>query len=517
MTSPESATTGSDVVTSDTQGSLAEESSRQRTWWMWVGLLVLLAVAAIVAFSTLGQSQQEEAVDAELNTAEVTIRDLADETIYDATLGRPVARQLTAGISGTVTWVPEPGTVVSSGETLFAIDDRPVLLVNGDVPAYRDFQLGEDTFTFPAGVNGVLTWLPPVGTILGSGDSIARVSDSPVVLFEGGLPMYRTLREGVEGQDVLQLEQALVSLGYDPDGTVTIDEAFTSSTEDMVERWQEAVGLDETGRVSVGDIVFAPVPVQVVSHQAVVGTTVNSSTAVIKATGGTLLSGSDVQQLEEALVALGYDPGPVDGTYDADTALAAMAWTGDVGHGQDGLLIAGSFVFNPGALRTAEVFADVGAAVNPSSPVISAADLETIVRLDLPAEDQDLLTVGSSVVIVMPDRSETTGTVTFVSRVGTGGGPGNQATFAVEIELDEPSVAEGLDEAPVDVRAVSEAVEDVLAVPVSALLALAEGGYAVEIVEGDGTRLVAVDPGFFADGWVEVTGNIQAGDIVVMP
>lgn len=512
-------TTSSDLdgVGTESADETRGQTAQRPRWWVWAAVVALLPVAAIVGFSILGGSQEEEAVGDDFNTAEVTIRDLADESIYEATLGRPVAKQLTAGISGTVTWVPEPGTVVNSGETLFAIDDRPVLLVEGAVPSYRAFRLGEETLTFSAGAIGVLTWLPAVGTILESGDVVARVNDTPVVLVEGSFPMYRTLREGVEGEDVQQLERALVSLGFDPDGSVTIDEEFTSATENMVEAWQLFLGVEETGRVSVGDIVFAPVPAQVLSQQAAIGASVNSGTAVVTASGGTPQSGSDVLQLEEALVALGYDPGNVDGVHDADTAMAVMSWTGDVGHGDHGLLAEGSFVFNPGALRTVEVFADVGSAVNASSPLISATDLETIVRLDLPAEDQGLLAVGSSVVIVMPDRSETTGTVTFVSKVGTGGGLGGQATFAVEITLDDPSVAEGLDEAPVDVRVVSEAVEDVLAVPVSALLALAEGGYAVEVVEGDGTRLVAVDPGFFADGWVEITGSVQPGDIVVLP
>jgi peptidoglycan hydrolase-like protein with peptidoglycan-binding domain len=512
-------TTSSDLegVGTESPDDTREQTAQRPRLWAWAALVAVLAVVTFVGFSILGGSQEEEAVGDDFNTAEVTIRDLADESIYEATLGRPVAGQLTAGISGTVTWVPEPGTVVNSGETLFAVDDRPVVLVEGDVPSYRAFQLGEETLIFSAGAIGVLTWLPEVGTILESGDVVARVNDSPVVLVEGAFPMYRTLREGVEGQDVQQLEQALVSLGFDPDGSVAIDEEFTSATENMVEVWQEFLGVEETGRVSVGEIVFAPVPAQVLSHQAAIGASVNSGTAVVTASGGAPQSGSDVLQLEEALVAIGYDPGRVDGVYDAATAMAVMAWTGDVGHGDHGLLAAGSFLFNPGSLRTVEVFADVGSAVNASSPVISAADLETIVRLDLPAEDQNLLAVGSSVVIVMPDRSETTGTVTFVSRVGTGGGPGSQATFAVEIALDDPSVVEGLDEAPVDVRVVSEAVEDVLALPVSALLALAEGGYAVEVVDSDGTRLVAIDPGFFADGWVEITGNVQPGDIVVVP
>jgi hypothetical protein len=192
-------------------------------------------------------------------------------------------------------------------------------------------------------------------------------------------------------------------------------------------------------------------------------------------------------------------------------------WTDDVGHGSDGYLPVGSIVFNDGQLRPASVYAESGTAVSPSSPVISAANLETIVRLDLPAEDQDLLAVGSSVTIIMPDRSETAGTVTKVASVATAGAQGAQATFAVEIALDDPTVAEGLDEAPVDVRAVSETVENVLAVPVSALLALAEGGYAVEVVESTATRLVAVEPGFFADAMVEITGGVDAGDTVVVP
>ena len=505
------------VVDSELSDGIPPKSTTRRKWWVLGGVGMLITTGAVVAVSVLGEDSAPEFVGATVNTAEVIRIDLADETIYEAILGRPVAGEFTAGIAGTVTWVPEAGTLVTSGEALFAINNAPILLVNGAVPAYRDFQLGGTELTIPAGSAGVLTWLPEAGTIVESGDVIARVNDIPTVVLEGDLPMYRTLREGDEGTDVQQLEQALVDLEYDPDETVTIDGEFTSATESMVERWQEDLGIDETGRTSVGDIIFAPLPAQVVSKQAAVGSGVSQGTTILIASGGEFLSGSDVLQLEQALADLGYNPGSTDGVYDLDTAIAVTAWTDDVGHGQDGRLPVGSVVFNDSELRIANVLAGVGAAVGPTSPVISAADVETIVRLDLPAGDQGLLSVGSSVVIVMPDRSETVGTVTFVSSVATGGGQGNPASFAVEIALNEPSVAEGLDEAPVDVRAVSEAVENVLAVPVSALLALAEGGYAVELVDGNRTSLVAVDPGFFADGWVEITGNVQVGDIVVVP
>ena len=74
-------------------------------------------------------------------------------------------------------------------------------------------------------------------------------------------------------------------------------------------------------------------------------------------------------------------------------------------------------------------------------------------------------------------------------------------------------------EAPVDVEIVTDRAEDVLAVPVAALVALAEGGYAVEVDTGGGTvRLVSIETGFYADGLVEVTSSgLEPGDRVVVP
>ncbi len=98
-------------------------------------------------------------------------------------------------------------------------------------------------------------------------------------------------------------------------------------------------------------------------------------------------------------------------------------------------------------------------------------------------------------------------------------GNNNTAVFEVTISLDDPAVASGLDEAPVDVLVVTDSAIGVLAVPVTALVVLAEGGYAVEVDAGGGaTRLVGVEVGFFADGLVEISGaDLVAGDRVVVP
>ena len=100
---------------------------------------------------------------------------------------------------------------------------------------------------------------------------------------------------------------------------------------------------------------------------------------------------------------------------------------------------------------------------------------------------------------------------------GDGAGEGDP-TVELVVSLDDAKATGRLDQAPVDASITTEVRKGVLAVPVSALLALAEGGYAVE-VERDGRRqLVGVETGLFADGQVEVEGQgLRAGDRVVVP
>ena len=137
--------------------------------------------------------------------------------------------------------------------------------------------------------------------------------------------------------------------------------------------------------------------------------------------------------------------------------------------------------------------------------------------LDLPASDQQELVVGQAVTIELPNRTRVAATVDSIASVATRGPDG--ATFEVLIILDDSTAAAGLDEAPVDVDVISDSRSQVVAIPVTALIALREGGYAVEVEQADGsTRLVGVDPGFFADGLVEVvSGDIAPGDRVVVP
>ena len=88
----------------------------------------------------------------------------------------------------------------------------------------------------------------------------------------------------------------------------------------------------------------------------------------------------------------------------------------------------------------------------------------------------------------------------------------------VTVRLAQPRLAGHLDQAPVTVNIVSARVRNVLAVPVNALVALAGGGYAVQVVQGRATHLTAVRTGLFGSTLVQVSGaGLEPGVRVEVP
>lgn len=276
-------------------------------------------------------------------------------------------------------------------------------------------------------LNGTLTSIEVAeGVTVEQGQTLFTVNDEPVVLLYGELPAWRPMRKGVEGSDVQQLETALVALGYDPEENVTVDEEFTSYTRSMVKDWQEAIGAAVDGVVDLGEVVFLPGPVRI----------------------------------SDALV-------------------------------------------------------DVGSPVNVTA-VLATSSEDVKVTATVSGSDEDLFEEGDRVIITLPDDTEVGGTVESLDTTVTQNG---QSATDATIALDDPSRASSFGDTTVEVTIVTDAAYDVLTVPVTALVALAEGGYAVEVDTGGGaTRLVAVDPGLYADGFVEIrNGDLSAGDRVVVP
>ena len=226
-------------------------------------------------------------------------------------------------------------------------------------------------------------------------------------------------------------------------------------------------------------------------------------------------------QLEAALVRLGFDASGslvADGVWDGATGSAVEAWQESIGAEVDGIVGRGEVIFLPATVRVIDQLASIGSIVNAGGTVLGISSADKLVTMNLPAADQGIIEAGARVTVELPDGTEVAATVIEVASVATTGA-NNNTVFVVTIALDSPSAAEGLDEAPVDVLIVTDSVLGVKAVPVTALLVLAEGGYAVEKdVGGGNTDLVGVVPGFFADGLVEVqSSGLQFGDLVVIP
>jgi peptidoglycan hydrolase-like protein with peptidoglycan-binding domain len=363
-------------------------------------LAVVALVAAVGAGSWLaatraGRASGETAAQPTVPTATATVRrgDLVSTEQVDGTLGygttdtgaaTGTTTRVVGKLPGTVTRLPAAGAVLERGQELYELDGAtPVAFMTGDRPAWRPFA--------------------------------GSISDGP---------------------DVLELERNLEALGFDPDHEMTVDDHFSAATTAAIERWQESLGLDQTGTIPLGQVVFLP-------------------------------------------------------------------WT---------------------SLRVSSLSAQAGAP--GSGPLMSVTATTKQVTVQLDATLAYLVHTGQTVTVELPSGA----TKAKISAVGTvatapsgGGGnpaPGSQqsSTVSVTATLSNQRAAGNLDQAPVKVDIVTQSRRGVLYVPVTALLALAEGGYGVELARPDGRhQLVPVHTGLFsADGNVEISGaGLKAGDRVV--
>jgi peptidoglycan hydrolase-like protein with peptidoglycan-binding domain len=240
--------------------------------------------------------------------------------------------------------------------------------------------------------------------------------------------------------------------------------------------------------------------------------------------------GRDVRQFERNLSALGYDRFTVDDTYTAATATAVKEWQDDLGRAKTGTVEPSAVVIRPGKVRVDTVSLAKGAAVQPGTTVLKTSGVSRVVQATVELVDRPYAKVGSTVTVALPDGTEVAGRVKAAETVTSEEEEGPDSTVTatdlqIDVVLRDAKAAAGFDAAGVDVDLVVATADDALAVPVSALLALSEGGYAVEKVgaagatAGDAARtLVPVETGIYADGLVEITSAALAeGDTVVVP
>ncbi|MDV9174928.1 hypothetical protein R6V09_33055 [Streptomyces sp. W16] len=321
---------------------------------------------------------------------------------------------------------------------------------------------------------GLVTWLPAPGATVSRGRTLYKVDNVPVPVFYGGTPLYRTLNaRGTTGPDVRVVADNLKKLGYDigvqPGAGTWVTQHPVAAADDSVSE-----GADKTGGTAAPSASAAP-------------TSTPTATSV---------------EVKEG-----------DGVLTADLMAAIRRWQTHVGMPATGVLGIGDVTVRSGAVRVGAVQAQSGDDATGDLMTVSSTTKKVSVPVD--ATQVGTMSRGDRVTVTLPDNSTVKGTIDVVgSTAATDNSQGDSggsapAQLTVTVSLSDTGAVRKLTSAPVQVAFTSESHKGVLAVPVGALLALSEGGYAVQLPGG---RLIAVKTGMFAKGLVEISGaGVTAG------
>jgi hypothetical protein len=326
--------------------------------------------------------------------------------------------------------------------------------------------------------DGIVTWLPAPGASIKRGKQLYRVDDEPVPLFYGGLPLFRTLgKRNTTGRDVRVVADNLKALGYAIGRQPRAGEKVTQTRPAPDSPPAPAAAPTPTASGKPPAVTAPPKPKTI-------------SQRVTVRTGDGVLTRSLIDAIKD--------------------------WQKDSGLPVTGQIGAGDVLVLTGAVRVNSVAVQLGDGA--AGPLMSVTPTTKVITVGAEAAEAGSIEQGDKVTVELPNDETVPGKVTAVGTAlqteeGGGGDPNAAPKLTVTVTLDDPKKVAKLDSADVQVDFVAETHPDVLAVPVGALVALSEGGYAVQLA---GAGLVAVETRMFAKGLVEVTGTglAEGADVV---
>ena len=563
-------------------------------------LYILIAVLALAYggyyFGTQNTESSTSNKTLELTTVAIQKGDLAKKEEYNGTLRQTDSKVLNSPMSGVVTYVPKEGTIINFGEVLFAVDNKPVILVEGAIPFYRTLDLNSDPGPDVLQLEEALVFLGYAAEDFVPDEIFDETTSNMLNALYVDYKIETKSETTPSEQVAINLKQTEVDNIEDTisDGGTTLAEvnskkktledlqkdSVTTSAEvnskkkildDTIENstkenaaWQAATNLIEDYYQQIDLLKDLTNPRTIAKSQETRDEEIKNYEDLIEEQKriremeegeGSVVDAAEALAIENAQKAYDDALKSYNEGVDAAEALAIenaqKAYDDALKSYNEGVdqeaelakakeeldelkLSAKSETFSPTnayASKTAIIvgsyISDVGSAVTLNSPLynISSVGIEVVFQVD--ATDQETVSLGDSVEIELPTDERVPTLITFIDQVVTQ----TQAGEFIEVTLEvlNPEEIEAYDQAPVKVFVTTEISENVLYVPVNALLALAEGGYALEIYDGelDGatfegesgvdTSYVAVEIGVFTDGFVEVKGNISEGQTVVVP
>ncbi|HEY0620950.1 MAG TPA: peptidoglycan-binding protein [Kribbella sp.] len=336
--------------------------------------------------------------------------------------------------------------------------------------------------------------VPTVGSTIREGKALLEITGRPVIGLAGVLPMYRTLSPGSKGPDVLQLEQTLNRLGFDPG---TVDSKYDSGTAAAIEKLYESAGYDAP---TADERLTQAVDSEKKNVDGMKNALRQAQAALRQAKAGPGKGDTSVQQ------------GAVDDAQanldDAESALAEARF-------KAGTPLPVSEVVFVKTLprRVDDVKVERGGTVNGVVMSVSGASLVVTIKVD--AQTKERLKAGMAASFDLGDGTIVQATVRRITRNA------DQYDVVVAPKSLTPAQLERLREANVRVTIpVKSTNGKVLAVPIAALSAGPDGSSRIEVLRDGKVVLIAVTVGLSADGYAQVspTGDtkLSEGDQVVV-
>jgi hypothetical protein len=410
---------------------------------------------------------------------------------------------------------------------------------------------------------GLITTIPVVNTQINEGDLLFIASGRPVLVMQGHVPAFRDLVLGVTGKDVLQLEQGLERLGFTPgqvDGTYDVD------TSAAVAQWYESLGYEPFWPTAEQLANFRSLEIaaedakkaKMAAMAAAASAKLAVDAARNRAQHADKQAEADIQTgiAERAVVVL--DPrglataraaadakievgraalraARAEGEMNFQAALEAQkiaefeanlasvradrtATDVDKARRKLGAQVpVDEIVFIPSPpVRVEEIMGVVGSPI--SGPVLSVTDNKIVIDTALPLDAAPLVKPGMAVMIDEQSIGiKAKGVVEAVAKTpGTHGVDGYHIYCAIRVEeMSSPMQGFSLRlKIPIE-----SSKEPVLSVPVSALSLAADGTSRIQAQIEGALEYVVVEPGMAANGFVEIkpaAAKLQPGQLVVV-
>jgi Putative peptidoglycan binding domain len=536
--------------------------SRRRRVAAAVGaiVVVLAAIALILSSSLTGSTRAAGRASKAQGATTVQRRDLIATDTESGTLSYANPQTVFNRMSGTITWLPAIGQVIKPGQTLYKVDGAPVVLFNGTVPAYRDLSesgtagpdieqlkknlvaLGFDpeheitiNQTFDAATAAAVErWQASVGATQTGSIALGQI------VFLPGAQRITAVDASLGsngGSSAGTAAAASSGAGSSGSGNPTTASTIQSPRPEFVSLTTAGGSKPDASKTDAAKsgARACPGPGSGAGHggsgnagggQGASGKGKSSGSNPTLAALLALLK-AETQELAHSRSGGASGAGSSGGSRAGGTSPAAAGRSRGAGGGaKSGSGAAGGTGGSGGSSGSGATGGSGSGAGGSAQPILQTTSTQLVVTVDLDATMQSEAVVHEPVSVELPDGSTVPGKLTAVSPVaqsssssssasssagggsGAGGGGGSNApsaTVPVTITLTGHRHVTGLDQAAVSVNFEQHKATNVLSVPVSALLATAGGGYAIQEAAAP-QKLIPVTPGLFAAGYVQISG-----------